>query len=172
MLIWDIAYLWLVTDDYEMKRQRFWESVSCILYFWGIYPVPFIILVLLFSSFQSWLKLGLKLHSTYVFLCAKSLQSCLIHCDPMDCSLPGSSALGILQTRMLEWVAFSSSRGSSQPRDRTHVSCISCSGRQILYHWATWEARPFSLTFVITDPDLFTTAVEGMSYTPERYAGL
>ena len=49
-------------------------------------------------------------------------------------SLPGSSALGILQTRMLEWVAFSSSRGSSQPRDRTHVSCIYCIGRQVLDH--------------------------------------
>ena len=40
--------------------------------------------------------------------CAKSLQSCLILCDPMDCSLPGSSVLGILQARILEWVAFPS----------------------------------------------------------------
>ena len=43
----------------------------------------------------------------------------------------------ILQARILEWVAISFSRGSSRPRDRT---CISCIGRQILYHWATWEA--------------------------------
>ena len=40
-------------------------------------------------------------------------QSCLIMCDPMDCSLPGSSVHGILQARILEWVAISSSRGSS-----------------------------------------------------------
>ena len=43
----------------------------------------------------------------------KSLQSCLTLCDPMDCSLPGSSVDGILQARMLEWVAMPSSRRSS-----------------------------------------------------------
>ena len=46
---------------------------------------------------------------------ARSLHSCLDY-DPMDCSLPGSSVHGILQARILEWVAVSSSRGSSQPR--------------------------------------------------------
>ncbi|CAM9632051.1 unnamed protein product [Rangifer tarandus platyrhynchus] len=46
-------------------------------------------------------------------------QSCLTPCDPMDCSLPGSSVHGILQTRILEWVAIPFSRGSSQPRDRS-----------------------------------------------------
>ena len=51
-------------------------------------------------------------------------QSCLTLCDPMDCSLPGSSVHGILQARVLEWVAISFSRGSSQPRDRTQVSRI------------------------------------------------
>ena len=45
-------------------------------------------------------------------------------CDPMDCSPPGSSIHGILQARILEWVALSFSRGSSRPRDRTHISCI------------------------------------------------
>ena len=47
-------------------------------------------------------------------------------CDPMDYSPPGSSVHGILQARILAWVAISSLRGSSQPRDQTHVSCISC----------------------------------------------
>ena len=51
-------------------------------------------------------------------------QSCLSLCDPMDCSLPGSSVHGILQVRNLERVAFPFSRGSSQPRDQTQVSCI------------------------------------------------
>ena len=58
-------------------------------------------------------------------------QSCPSLCDPMNCSLPGSSARGVFQARILEWVAISSSRGSSQPRDRT---CISCIGKQVLYH--------------------------------------
>ena len=48
---------------------------------------------------------------------AKSLQSCLTLCAPMDCSLPGSSVHGIFQERTLEWVAMPSSRGSSWPRD-------------------------------------------------------
>ena len=53
-----------------------------------------------------------------VYLCvhAKLLQLCLTLCDPMDCSLPGSSVHGALQARLLEWVALPSSRGSSQPR--------------------------------------------------------
>ena len=51
--------------------------------------------------------------------------------DPLDCSPPGSSKNGISWARILEWVAISFSRGSSQPRDRTQVSCV---GRQLLYH--------------------------------------
>ena len=47
---------------------------------------------------------------------AKSSQSCLMLCDPMDCSFPDSSAHGILQTRVLKWVAMPSSKGSSQSR--------------------------------------------------------
>ena len=47
-------------------------------------------------------------------MCAKLLQLCLTLCDPMDCNQAGSSAHGILQARILEWVAISSSRGSSQ----------------------------------------------------------
>ena len=61
-------------------------------------------------------------------------QLCLTLCDPLDCSPPGSSVHGILQTRILQWVAISFSRGSSRPRNQTHISCVSCTGRQILYH--------------------------------------
>ena len=50
----------------------------------------------------------------------------------MDCSPPGSSVLGILQAGTLEWVAISYSRGSSRPKDRTRVSYVSCTGRQVL----------------------------------------
>ena len=64
-------------------------------------------------------------------------QSCPTLCDPVDCSSPGSSVHGILQARVLEWVAISFSRASSQPRDRTQVSCIA--GRRFIL-WATREA--------------------------------
>ena len=64
----------------------------------------------------------IKFFTSYVCLCAKSLQLCPTLCDPMNCSLPGSSVHGILQERILEWVAMSSSRGSSQTRDQTCVS--------------------------------------------------
>ena len=58
-------------------------------------------------------------------------------CDPIDCSPPGSSVHGILQARILECVALASSRGSSQPRDQTHISYVSCIGRRVFffYHW-------------------------------------
>ena len=63
---------------------------------------------------------------------AKSLQSSLTLCDPMDCGPPGCSVHGTLQARILEWVAMPSSRGSSRPRDRNRVSYVSCMGRQVL----------------------------------------
>ena len=75
-------------------------------------------------------SLDLPHNKSFICMCACA-QSCLTLCDPMDCSLPGSSVFGILQARILQWVALLSSRGSSQPRDRTWVSCI---GRRILYH--------------------------------------
>ena len=59
-----------------------------------------------------------------VCVCAKSLWSRPTLCDPGGCSPPGSSVHGILQARILGWVAISFSRGSSQPRDQTQISCI------------------------------------------------
>ena len=56
-----------------------------------------------------------------VCVCVWVAQSCLTLCDPTDCSPPGFSVHGILQAQILEWVAVPSSRGSSQPRDRTRV---------------------------------------------------
>ena len=60
-------------------------------------------------------------------------QSCPTLCDPMNCGPPGSSAHGILQARVLEWVAMPSSRGSSWPRDQTLISYVSCIVRWVLY---------------------------------------
>ena len=59
-----------------------------------------------------------------VCVCLLVAQSCPTLCDPMNCSSPGTSVHGILQARTLELVAIPFSRGSSQPRDRTQVSCI------------------------------------------------
>ena len=58
-------------------------------------------------------------------------------CNSTDCSPPVSSVHGISQARILEWVAISSHRGSSWPRDWTWVSWVSCTGKRIFYHWAT-----------------------------------
>ena len=76
--------------------------------------------------------------------CGLVPESCLTLCDPMDYSPPGSSVHEISQERTLEWAVIFSSGGSSWPRNRTHlscVSCITCIGRWTLYHWATREAQ-------------------------------
>ena len=66
-----------------------------------------------------WLLCGLR----YCFMLCAHAQSRLILWDPTDCSSPSFSVCGMFQARLLEWVAISSSRGSSQPRDPTHISC-------------------------------------------------
>ena len=70
--------------------------------------------------------------------CVLLAQSCLTLCDPMDSSPQGSSVHGILQARILEWVAIPFSRGSSQPRDQPQVSCIA--GRFFTV-WASREVQ-------------------------------
>ena len=72
-------------------------------------------------------------------VCVVVAESCLTLCDPMDCSSPGSSVHGILQARILEWVASPFSKRSSRPRDQTQVSCC----RQIVYH-LSHQGRPHS----------------------------
>ena len=90
----------------EFSRQEYWSGLPC--------PSP-----------EDLSDLGIELGSPA--LQADSLlseivsvvQSCLTPCNPMDCSPPSSSVCGISQARILEWVAISSSRGSSRPRDQT-----------------------------------------------------
>ena len=113
---------------------------------------------------------GKKKKNLYIYIPPKSwsggglvAKSCLTLCDPMDCSLPGSSVHGILQTWILEWVAMPSSRGSSWPMDWTQVSGIAggfftnratmealkvenCSIRQIL--WGLKSKKAASQTFL------------------------
>ena len=71
-----------------------------------------------------------------------------LFCDFMCYSLPGSSVHGIFQARILEWVAIPFSRGSSWPRDPTHVSCI---GSWAIYHQATWEVPKSGVYLLVID---------------------
>ena len=98
-------------------------------------------------------------HVVCVCVCVKSFQSLLTLCDSMDRSLPGSSVPGILQARVLEWVAIFS-RGSSQPGNWTRISRIS--GRRFTV-WATREA--LFLMSPILAGGLFTTSIpwEGLA---------
>ena len=64
--------------------------------------------------------------------CSCLVVSCQVLCHPLGCSLPGFSTPGVLQARILEWVAFSSSRGSSRARDRTHPPRVSCVAGELL----------------------------------------
>ena len=86
----------------------------------------------------------------------KSL-TCVRLCNPIDCSLPGSSIHGLFQAIVLEWIAISFSRGSSQPRARTRVSCIV---DRLFTIWATGEVpgERFGTTEVVAKSGL------GVSY--------
>ena len=89
---------------------------------------------------------------THIYVCinAKSFQSCLILCNPIDCSPPSSSVHGILQARILKWAATPSSRRSSQPRDRTHISYVIAlaAGSLPLYMYILYFLIFFPLWFI------------------------
>ena len=86
-------------------------------------------------------------------------------CDPMDCSPPVSSVHGILQARMLEWVVISFSRGSSQPRDWTHVSCIA---GKFFTAWAVGEALSTNMCpiNILLNVDYDANFVRSCMYSP------
>ena len=92
------------------------------------------------------------------------IQSCLILCDPMDC------IHGILQARILEWVAIVFSRRSSQPRDQTPVSCIA--GRFFtISHKVCWEVSKTSTSFQVScleEPCYFGYSLTGKTETTYR----
>ena len=102
---WFLSTLLLLTiKDFWVRGRLFTHSSWC----WK----DFIMISLLCLSCEN----GVKVLVSY---------TCPTLSDPMDCSLPGSSAHGILQARILEWVAIPFSKKSSKPRDQTQVSCIS-----------------------------------------------
>ena len=126
MGVWIFSlFHWQSTNTLKMRLYLFLK----ILYnlYLLIFQIPFFSLVWFF--FLIFFFSGILL-SMY----AKSLQSHLTLCSPMDRSLPGPSVHGILQARILEWIVMPSSRGPSPLRDWTCVSCASCIGRQVLYH--------------------------------------
>ena len=92
----------------EKQRHYFSDKVS--------YIVKVMVFPVVMYGCESW--------TITKYVCAKLLQLCLTLCNPMDCNPPGFSVHGIFQARILEWVAISFSRGSSQPRNPTQVSCI------------------------------------------------
>ena len=91
-------------------------------------------------------------------------QSFLTLCDLTDCSMPGSSVHGIFQARILEKVAISSSRVSSQCNDKTRISCI---GRQILYHPDIWEASIY-YAFYPKENNTYCSKMSFSMWTPNN----
>ena len=77
----------------------------------------------------------------------------------MDCSPPGSSVHGISQARVLKGIAISFSRASFQPRDQSHISCV---GRWILYHWATWWWCSVTESYVTLCNPMWTCSTLGL----------
>ena len=96
------------------------------------------------------------------YVCAKLLELCLTACHPIDHSSPGSSVHGILQARILEWVAMLSSRGSSWDRDWSCISFLPCFGRWVLNTSEIWEA-PWYYIHIYRIYYFYTTIVQLLS---------
>ena len=125
--LWSIACQ--ASVSMEFSRQEYWSGLPCPPP--GDPPDPAYCLssILHLLCLLHWQVCSLPLASSgKPAMCA---QSCPTLCDPMDCSLPGSSVHGISQARTLEWVIMPYSRGSSPPGIESFISCIS---RQIPYH--------------------------------------
>ena len=90
-----------------------------------------------YTEVEGWTRWGVSRERFWAMKRSKVAQSCPTLCDPIDCSLSGSSIYGIFQARVLEWIAISFSRGSPLPRNRTWVSRIA--GWRFTF-WATREA--------------------------------
>ena len=108
--------------------------------------------------------------SVYLHVCAQSLSRVRLFAAAVDCSPPGFSVHGIFQTRIREWVAISSSRRSSRPRDWT---CVSCIGRWILYHWSHLGSPFVYLGCILVksiDPEIIPLASEPCSLATGQWA--
>ena len=115
--MWE-TWIWFWVRKIPWKRE--WQPTSAFLpgEAHEIWPIHLCCDLLALTAGTTWVM--------HACVCAKLLQPCPTLFDPMDYSLPGSFVYGILLARILGWVAMPFSRRSSWPRDRTHVSCSSC----------------------------------------------
>ena len=109
-----------------------WDQLLCVHFVpASVYSLPWV---------GAFLLQGLGIHFLPTYFLKLTMPCMLSHFRrvrlsvTLDCSLPGSSVHGILQARVLEWVAIFYPRGFPWPRDWTHVSYVSCIGKQVLYH--------------------------------------
>ena len=116
-LIWTNAELF-----YSLKLGQTWYYVIFICISLASGEADFIYLYIAVFIFLD-IFISYNIRELYICACAKSLQSCLTLCDPTDCSPPGSSVHGLLQARILEWVAIPFSSRSFPFRDQTWLSC-------------------------------------------------
>ena len=136
-LFWAMYLFTLISVSSPLSPHR--PSLAIFSIFTFSHPASFLSL---FSQVRQTVKTkeilfleGEKMLTFYVHA-----QLCPTLCNPMDFNSLGSSVHRILQARILEWVTISYSRGSSPPRDWTHVSCI---GWWILLHWDSWGGPNF-----------------------------
>ena len=127
---------------------RKWYFITVLISFlkWLVMSTSFCVIAVLCNIFSRKTFINIFTHSVSRLFCCFCIpfssvtQSCLTLCDPMDSSPPGSSVHGILQARMLDWVAIPFSRAASQSRGWTCTSCISCIAGRFFTHWAIKEA--------------------------------
>ena len=140
LILWNSHCSKLTPSPYKMCFFLKWGLFLCVCRGFFFPPLQWEFLWFPLATF----KYSITNYSHRV--CLLVTQLCLILCDPMHCSPPGSSVHGRLQARTLDWVAMTFSRGSSPSRDRTWVSCIA--GR-LFTIWAT-NYIPM-LTYFITE---------------------
>ena len=126
-------------------------------------------------GFQGWRRFGrcsllssflrVAIHISILKIAGCSVAQ-LSLCGPMDCSPPGSSIHGILQARILEWVATYYSRASSQPKDWTHVFCIA---DRFFTTRTNWEAQKIAECLLIEKPEYITRFVKFNSFSSDKY---
>ena len=104
--------------NYKLERSWSYSFFSCLL---GV--TILLTAIILGDRFKATLVVNMAILNK-LWVMSKVAQSCPTLCDPMDSSLPVFSVHGIFQARILEWVAISFSRGSSQPRDRTRSPAL------------------------------------------------
>ena len=121
LVVFKILFYWSIVD------------LQCCIAKWFSYIYVYAFFLIFFSIVVYHRMSAIAPRAIQQVVVVVQLLSCAWLCNCTDCSLPGSCVPGIFQVRILEWVAISSSRGSSWPRDWT------CIGRWVLYCWATWD---------------------------------